>query len=273
MQLPMPVYTSNCVTAHNKALLWTGSVECRGHTFETSSTYTSKREAEQEAAKLACKQFGLRLGLDGLTKVMFDCDVNETRVKALISPSSFPSPPHVQKARRLPSDFSLFHRQPSKSASSSAKSSPASADETKRYSPDQSISKHLVVISDQAQHIPKHVIILIDLENIQPSILAIPKNTTIYGFMSAFSTIAKNELIQTFVVDSPVAEAADHCMTYITAKLVASGEIHPDNNKIVIVSRDKSSAILVHMLKSDKFEVTHLKTTIDIEAYIKKLDQ
>jgi hypothetical protein len=272
MGLPMPIYKSNCITAQNKALLWTGSVECRARTFETPDTYTSKREAEQEAAKLACKFFGLRLGLDGLTKVMFDCDVNDTRAKARISSSSFPSPPHVQKSRRLPAEFSLFHRQPLKSPSSSTKSSPASADEIKRYSPDQSISKHLVVISDQAQYVPKHVIILIDLENIQPSILAIPKNTTIYGFMSAFSTIAKNELIQTFVVDSPVAEAADHCMTYITAKLVASGEIHPDHNRIVIVSRDKSSAILVHMLKSDKFEVTHLKTTIDIEAYLKKLD-
>jgi len=113
-------------------------------------------------------------------------------------------------------------------------------------------------------------IIVIDLENIQPSF---PQHMArfeynMHFFLSSYSTIDP-EKYQAFgkvhIIDSSGSEAADHFMTYKIAQLAIKT---PTNTEFIIVSRDKSSSLLVHMLKHDGFTTTHLKNAKAIESLL-----
>lgn len=110
----------------------------------------------------------------------------------------------------------------------------------------------------------------IDLENIQPNPNDLKNaNANIFGFYSTYSTVdvAKYEpYVKLISIDSPVTEAADHLLTYFIGKLIGAEGLIPNENQISIVSRDKASAIIVHLLTVDGFDVTHYKNAKDFET-------
>ncbi len=105
-----------------------------------------------------------------------------------------------------------------------------------------------------------NALVFIDLENIQPTInyyTQLHDSLEIYGFVSSFSTV-KTDKYKSFKIDRfdyGGSEAVDHRMTYVIGKMVPYVS---KDRRIVIVSRDKSSAILVHLLRLDGFDVTHI---------------
>jgi len=101
-------------------------------------------------------------------------------------------------------------------------------------------------------------IVLIDLENMQPNINRLSKSIDkIYFFMSVFSTVDadkyKNygEIIK---IDSAINDAADHLMSYYAGKLTNSLD---KSVPIIIGSRDRSSAILVALMRLEGYIVEH----------------
>jgi hypothetical protein len=115
-----------------------------------------------------------------------------------------------------------------------------------------------------------NTIYVIDLENIQPNF---PSNIgvlnlCIHFFLSSFSTVDADkykDIGVIHIIDSSSSEAADHFMTYKVAQL--SLNVSKTAN-FVIVSRDKSSSILTHMLKVDGFNVTHIKSAKELSSYL-----
>ena len=112
----------------------------------------------------------------------------------------------------------------------------------------------------------------IDLENIQPNIPSNLHNTNsyraIYGFHSTYATIDLSRYkthMNLISVDSPVTEAADHLLTYHIGKLIGGHKISK-NDQLAVVSRDKASAIIVHMLTIDGYKVDHYKSARDFES-------
>ena len=86
----------------------------------------------------------------------------------------------------------------------------------------------------------------------------LPDNYIVYGFSSIYSTVDINyykKYINVITIASSANEATDHLMTYQAAKLINNLN---SRDKIIICSRDKSSSVLVTMLKQfDNYDVTH----------------
>ena len=116
----------------------------------------------------------------------------------------------------------------------------------------------------------KSVVILIDLENMQPAISSVSKHIKkIYFFMSMFSTVDSSKYEQygeIVKIHSAINDAADHLMSYFAGKLAVNlNKAH----QLIVGSRDRSSAILVSMLRSDGYFVDHHTNIRTLEKIIK----
>jgi hypothetical protein len=114
-------------------------------------------------------------------------------------------------------------------------------------------------------------VVFVDLENVQPDSTILERKShpldKMHGFLSSFSTVdisRYRNFMTVHTIDSPITEAADHLITYTAGKMVSDKSIDV-NTQIVIVSRDKASAILVHLLQKDGFAVHHYKNAKEFE--------
>lgn len=114
-------------------------------------------------------------------------------------------------------------------------------------------------------------IILIDLENIQPNIVNV-YSYHIELFASVYATvldkyrqIIKEKNLKLNLIDSAASEAADHLMTFTACRLSLA---YPEK-KFIIVSRDKSSEIIVKLLQLNGHKVEHFKSNCDIDDVLK----
>lgn len=126
-------------------------------------------------------------------------------------------------------------------------------------------SKPLVESNPLAETIPvtwrdsNKIIILIDVENLQPILpVELPGYMNIICVKSTFSSVntqiyESHPNCQVKLIHSAMPDAADHYMTYLASEQAV---MNPECN-FVIVSRDKSSAILVEILKSNRQQVEH----------------
>jgi hypothetical protein len=109
-------------------------------------------------------------------------------------------------------------------------------------------------------------VVLIDLENMQPNITKmVNSNKKIYFFMSVFSTVDASKYSpygEIINIDSGINDAADHLMSYYAGKLTNTLD---KNVPIIVGSRDRSSAILVLMLKNDGYSVEHYTKVSNLE--------
>lgn len=104
-------------------------------------------------------------------------------------------------------------------------------------------------------------IVLIDLENQKPDVASLQKPTYEYHmFYSSFSTVntsAYENYAKLHMIDMGQSEAADHYLTFWTARHSMSAE---KNTNYIVVSRDKSSEVIVWLLKAEGFNVLHYKS-------------
>ena len=117
---------------------------------------------------------------------------------------------------------------------------------------------------------PVQWIVLIDVENIQPDI-DFTKPVEYHLFKSDYSVGLTNKYDLTRVtlhtIDSAVADAADHLLTYWAGKYSATRNI----KQYVIVSRDKFSSATVSMLKTDGNTVLHFKHSAQFVEFLDSL--
>ncbi len=103
-----------------------------------------------------------------------------------------------------------------------------------------------------------NTVILIDLENMQPNITKLSSSIKkIYFFMSVFSTVDSSKFSpygEVIKIDSGINDAADHLMSYFAGKIISSMD---KSTFIIIGSRDRSSAVLVTLLRNEGFLVEH----------------
>lgn len=114
-------------------------------------------------------------------------------------------------------------------------------------------------------------IAFIDLENVNYSIKTKPINLTIYCYISSFSSVLTNvwEPLATIIkVDSAITDAADHLMSYHVGKLLHTLD---KSTKLIIASRDKTSAVLHQMLIADGYDTVHVKSAKELESLIAQL--
>ena len=115
-------------------------------------------------------------------------------------------------------------------------------------------------------------IVLIDLENIQPTI---PRNihsaVQLHGFLSTYAKIKINAYTQCIIhkIDSSCSEAADHLLTFKAAQLAIVED--PHTTTFIIVSGDKSSDIICKLLNTMDFNIVHYKTKHEIEEFFTKI--
>jgi hypothetical protein len=119
---------------------------------------------------------------------------------------------------------------------------------------------------------PYKTIILIDLENIQPDIFQISNGQLyeIHCFLSNFSTVntQKYSNHSVHIINSGANNAADHLLTFKTGELCTHNK--PENTIFNIVSRDKTSEILVKILQDKGYKVIHYTSSKSFErSFIK----
>lgn len=164
---------------------------------------------------------------------------------------------------------------------SSSEANCISSSESQNISPG-GLSDNTVNTTDLSDDLLKntHHIAIIDLENIQPKLASdLPKNLSVHGFVSTFSTVKTDryaDVCTIHSIDNSNSEAVDHFITYTVGKLVdkllnESPRNTTQPTAFIIVSRDKSSSILVHMLQKEGFCVLHFKTASAFTQYITQL--
>lgn len=125
--------------------------------------------------------------------------------------------------------------------------------------------------SEEILFVPKNLnVVFVDLENIKMSAPIELSNYIFYGFHSTYSTVSLDKVpshIISIVIDSPHSEATDHAMTFHASRI--SLKYNKDTN-FVILSRDKSSAVLTHLLKTEGYNVVHYKSEIEFLHHIEK---
>lgn len=126
--------------------------------------------------------------------------------------------------------------------------------------------------SEEILFIPKNLkVVFVDLENIKMTAPIELPNYIFYGFHSTYSTVSLDKIpshIITIVIDSPHSEATDHSMTFHASRI--SLKYNKSTTNFIILSRDKSSAILTHLLKTEGYNVVHYKSEIEFLHHIEK---
>lgn len=248
---PLPVYSSRIVSGDPHSPQWVATLTAFGNKYH-SDPKNNKREAEQQ---VACDVF------------MLTQDTSSTL--------------DLSKAETKESDNKPVT--PTKPATPTRSVTP-----TKPDTPDskQVTYKHI------EESLTDRRLAFIDLENIQPvfnletqptlrpkyqlyttsTTLDLPASTQpevkMYGFLSTYSTVDVSKYkpyMEIVTIDSPVTEAADHLLTYTIGKMIGNKQITKTDH-ISIVSRDKASAIIVHMLQHEGYQVTHYKNAKDFES-------
>lgn len=126
--------------------------------------------------------------------------------------------------------------------------------------------------SEEILFIPKNLkVVFVDLENIKMTAPIELPNYVFYGFHSTYSTVSLDKVpshIISIVIDSPHSEATDHSMTFHASRI--SLKYSKSDTNFIILSRDKSSAILTHLLKTEGYNVVHYKSEIEFLHHIEK---
>jgi hypothetical protein len=212
---------------NSHCLQWSCTVSVSDVKFTTGKLHSSKKQAEQEAAENACNKL--------IYKQYVQKETNILDLLGSVLPNT------------TPPNKSVF-------------------DDLLETKVDPVICD--LPINNQSSN--TFTIVLVDLENVQPIISKIPDNTIIYCFLSTYSTVDVNkyvDLCKVIKVDSGVADAADHLITYQAGKLLS---VYSTDTKFVIASRDRSSAVLATLLTQDKYKVTHFKTARELEEFLNR---
>jgi hypothetical protein len=130
------------------------------------------------------------------------------------------------------------------------------------------------VLQPVPQPVPQTVLpnkyhIFIDLENIQP---VIPDRLlpiiNIYCFLSSFSAVdieKYKNVANIYIIDNNGSDATDHFMSYKAGELSVN---IPKTDIFIVVSRDKSSGVLTHILSTAGYRVEHYKNSKTFEQFI-----
>jgi len=117
-------------------------------------------------------------------------------------------------------------------------------------------------------------IIVVDLENIQPNSYYNfnQGNISIIYFVSTFSTIdtSKYQNGSIMLIDSAYPNAVDHYMTYYVGAQIENWK-KIDKLHFVVVSRDRSSAIIEYIVKSQNITTTHIKSSVELDNFLSKI--
>lgn len=230
---PLPVYDSYIISGEDHAPRWDATVTVLNISYQ-SAPKPSKREAEQDAAYFAYCRLTTGKSRERANKYPYP----QSRLMIVegidaAANTAVPAERVVPIENTIPTD-----------------------DEQKSAQTDN-------------QHVER--VVFIDLENVQPNPSVLHKtigtNIIMYGFHSTYSTIdvSKYEPYMSILsIDSPVTEAADHLLTYTIGKLIGSRRLKSDVH-VSIVSRDKASAIIVHLLELEDIQVVHFKSARDFE--------
>lgn len=108
--------------------------------------------------------------------------------------------------------------------------------------------------------------IFIDLENIKPDLRTYHNN--VFMFASTHSTINKSKFLKMgniLEIDSALSEAVDHFMTFTIASMLHQIS---KSQEIIIVSSDKSSAVVSYLVGIEGYTVRHFKQSEDLNKFL-----
>ena len=283
-----PIYTSSHTGSPHEPE-WSCNVHVENYVNLLTNGHISKREAEHNAAKLAyehllknlknkCNTNNLNTGLETKSTTNHLAEISrlaETKEHY----SSTTTNMITTKSQQPPSSTSTgtpLTRADSPLTSAEVKDllsiffdGKNNTSETKSTDTNR-LAEIPVDIDWSAVPDDKSVVILIDLENMQPTISSVSKHIKkIYFFVSMFSTVDSSKYEQygeIIKIHSAINDAADHLMSYFAGKLAVNlNKAH----QLIVGSRDRSSAILVSMLRSDGYSVDHHTNIRTLEKIIK----
>ena len=113
-------------------------------------------------------------------------------------------------------------------------------------------------------------IVLIDLENVQPTLKHFNKNIEYYCFYSSYTTVDISKYKKTCIMNEiahPTSEAADHLITYNASKLASKNP----NHTFIILSNDKSMSVLQKLLTDDNINTVHINKGTKFTEYMNEL--
>ena len=248
----MPCYVSEC-NGNNDNLLWNSTITLKvnenNYTYTTEKIYTRRKNADQEAAKNIYEKLGLSANnLVDKNDSYAAADASEVKVvdAGVAAPAS-----EVKGVDVVVGDVNPV---------TSPVVGPVVGPVT---------SPVVGPVADLTAIPQKNILVLIDLENIQPpiGIFNIP-NAIYYGFMSTYSPVITdryNSLCKIIKIDNACAEAADHTMTFYAARLTFNKTM-----TVIILSRDKTSAVLYDLLLRERHTVFHYKSISDMQNNLYK---
>lgn len=299
-----PIYTSSH-TGSSHEPEWSCNVHVENYVNLLTNGYASKREAEHNAARLAyehlLKNLKNRCNTNNLNNIENKDERNTTFAE--VKERNIPPATNATTNKSISTTQTTTHIIPADTSTNTTQLALTSTDTTltRADSPLSSTEvKDLLSIffdeknntststnttqSTDTNHLAeipadidwsavpddKSVVILIDLENMQPAISSVSKHIKkIYFFMSMFSTVDSSKYEQygeIIKIHSAINDAADHLMSYFAGKLsVNLNKAH----QLIVGSRDRSSAILVSMLRSDGYFVDHHTNIRTLEKIIK----
>ena len=278
-----PIYTSSHTGSPHEPE-WSCNVHVENYVNLLTNGHISKREAEHNAARLAYEHLLKNLKNRCITNNLNNIETKDERN------TTFAEVKEHNSSTTTTQLFTTKSQQPPSSTSTDtpltrADSPLTSADvkdllsiffdgknntsETKSTDTNR-LAEIPVDIDWSAVPDDKSVVILIDLENMQPTISSVSKHIKkIYFFVSMFSTVDSSKYEQygeIIKIHSAINDAADHLMSYFAGKLAVNlNKAH----QLIVGSRDRSSAILVSMLRSDGYSVDHHTNIRTLEKIIK----
>lgn len=113
-------------------------------------------------------------------------------------------------------------------------------------------------------------IVLIDLENVQPTLKHFNKNIEYYCFYSSYTTVDISKYKKICIMNEiahPTSEAADHLITYNASKLASKNP----NHTFIILSNDKSMSVLQKLLTDDNINTVHINKGTKFTEYMNEL--
>ena len=125
-------------------------------------------------------------------------------------------------------------------------------------------------IVDNSKKQETKYIVLIDLENVQPTLKHFNKNIEYYCFYSSYTTVDISKYKKTCIMNEiahPTSEAADHLITYNASKLASKNP----NHTFIILSNDKSMSVLQKLLTDDNINTVHINKGTKFTEYMNEL--
>ena len=264
----MPCYVSEC-NGNNDNLLWNSTITLKvnenNYTYTTEKIYTRRKNADQEAAKNIYEKLGLSANnlvdkndsyaaASEVKVVVVDAAACASEVKVVDAGVAAPAS-EVKGVDVVVGDVNPV---------TSPVVGPVVGPVTSPV-----VNPVTSPVADLTAIPQKNILVLIDLENIQPpiGIFNIP-NAIYYGFMSTYSPVITdryNSLCKIIKIDNACAEAADHTMTFYAARLTFNKTM-----TVIILSRDKTSAVLYDLLLRERHTVFHYKSISDMQNNLYK---